>query len=521
MILEELFMESEPVVEMKNIVKVYPDGTVALRGVDFTVYKGEIVGLLGENGAGKTTLMKILSGLIPPTKGEIKVKGKKVQFKNPSDALKQGIGMVHQHFTLVPIFTALENIILGLEDQESSAPTLIKPINTEEARGRVKRLMEETGLQVPLDVPIELLPLGLRQRVEILKVLYRGVDVLILDEPTTFLTPLEVEELFKIMKKLKQLGKNVIFITHKIREALAITDRIVVLRKGKVVGEVPTEKATPENLAVMMVGKEMKLDVVLRGKGVSEKAKPVLIVKDLYVKNDLGLMAVKGVSFDVREGEIFGIAGVEGNGQDELVEAITGLRKVEKGKIIIDGVDVTNKGPIDLYRMGLSHIPGDRERYGLVLTFTIAENSVLSRQWEPEFTKGFRLDWKRVKEFALRLIKSFNILAPSIDATAKSLSGGNRQRLLVGRELSKRPKLVIAVHPTRGLDIASTMYIREILAKMRDEGKAVLLVSADLDEILQLSDRIAVMYEGEFMGIKRADEVTRKEVGLMMGGIRV
>ncbi len=512
--------QAEPMVEMKDIVKIYPDGTVALRGVDLTAYKGEILGLLGENGAGKTTLMKILSGILQPTRGEIYVEGRRVKFKNPSDALALGIGMVHQHFTLVPPFNALENIVLGIESPHGKPGSdLVLPLKKEELVKKVKKLIEETGLHVPLNIPVEKLPLGLRQRIEILKVLYRGINLLILDEPTTFLTPLEVEELFKIMKRLKEQGKTIIFITHKIREALTITDRIVVLRAGKVVGEVPTEKATPEKLAEMMVGKEMKLDVVLRGEGVVVE-KPVLEVRDLWVKNDLGLMAVKGVSFEVYPGEIFGIAGVEGNGQSELVEAITGLRKPEKGKIIIEGVDITGKGPIEFYKLKSSHIPGDRDRYGLVLEFTVAENSVLNRQWEPIFTKGFRLDWSKVKEYAKEIIKRFNIIAPSVDTPAKSLSGGNRQRLVVGRELSKEPKLIVAVHPTRGLDIASTMYIREILAKMRDQGKAVLLVSADLDEIMQLSDRIAVMYEGKFMGIKKAKETTRREIGLLMGGIK-
>ena len=512
--------DKRPFIEMRNIVKVYPDGTVALRGVNFYLYRGEIVGLLGENGAGKTTLMKILSGLLQPTYGAIYYEGRKVKFKNPSDALALGIGMVHQHFTLVPPFTALENILLGLKDVKGLKLSSLSLLDIEKLKKKLEEFMEETGLKVPLDVPIEFLPLGLRQRTEIIKVLIRGVNVLILDEPTTFLTPMEVEELFKTLKRLKELGKTVVFITHKIREALAVTDRIVVLRNGKVVGEVPTNEATPEKLAVMMVGKEMKLDVLMRGKK-KPLEKPVLVVKDLWVKNDLGVMDVKGVSFEVYPGEIFGIAGVEGNGQDSLIEAITGLRKVEKGKIYINGVDVTNKGPIDFYKLGVSHIPADRERYGLVLEFTVMENSVISRQWEPSFTKGGRLDWRRVREFAKSVVKRFNVITASIDLPARTLSGGNRQRLLVGRELSKAPSLIVAAHPTRGLDIASTMYIRELLARMRDEGKAVLLVSADLDEVLQLSDRIAVMYEGQFLGVGKVDEFTREEIGLMMGGIKV
>ncbi len=506
-------------VEMKNIVKVYPDGTVALRGVDLTIKKGEILGLLGENGAGKTTLMKILSGVLPYTRGKIIVEGREVRFKSPADALKLGIGMVHQIFTLVKPFTALQNIILGAEARGMKTPALFTPLKEKEVRRELEKLMEETGLKVPLDVPVQNLPLGLRQRTEILKVLYKGARLLILDEPTTFLTPMEVEELFEIMRKLKSQDKTVIFITHKIKEALAITDRIVVLRKGKVVGEVPTSKATPEILAEMMVGRRMELDVLMRGKGrVSDK--PALEIKDLWVRNDLGELAVKGVSLEVYPGEILGIAGVEGNGQDELVEAITGLRKPEKGVVKIDGKVVSGDNPIIFYREGICHIPGDRERYGLVLEFSVAENVVLGRQWEPQFTKGMRLDWGSVKNFAKKVVKMFSIVTPSISTPVKSLSGGNRQKVVVGRELTKNPKVIVAVHPTKGLDIASTMFIRQTLAKYRDEGKAILLVSADLDEIMQLSDRIAVMYEGEIIGVKRAEETSRREIGLLMGGIK-
>ncbi len=513
-------MGDQPLIEMRNIHKIYPDGTVALRGVDLKLYEGEILGLLGENGAGKTTLMKILSGFIKPTKGEIYIRGRRVKFRNPADALAEGIAMVHQIFTLVPPLTALENIILGREVIGKKVFGVLSPLKVEEARKKIEELMEATGFKIPLDIPVELLPLGVRQKVEILKALYKGAKVLILDEPTTFLTLLEVRELFKFIKKFKESGGTIVFISHKIKEVLEITDRIVVLRHGKVVGEVPTREATPEKLAVMMVGKKIKLDVILRGKGVPKGAKPVLVVKDLWVKSDLGYDAVKGVSFEVYPGEIFGIAGVEGNGQDELVEAITGLRPVEKGKIIVNGEDLTNKAPIDFYKKGVSHIPGDRERYGLVLEFTVTENGVISRQWEPQFTKGWRLDWSSVRRYVVGLIRRFNVITASIDAPVKSLSGGNRQRLLVGRELSKMPSLIIAVHPTKGLDIASTMYVRELLAKARDEGKAILLVSADLDEIFQLSDRIAVMYEGRFMGVMKAEEATLEKVGLMMGGVR-
>lgn len=492
-----------PIVYMKNIVKVYPDGTVALRGVDLEVRQGEIHGLLGENGAGKTTLMKILSGLLRPTSGEIYIRGQKVYFKSASEALKHGIGMVHQHLALVPAFTAYENIILGLPGKQIS-------------REKIEKLMEETGLKVPLNARVEDLPFGVRQRIEILKMLYRNVDVLILDEPTTNLTPIETKELFQTLRKLKEQGKTIIFITHKLREVLETTDRVTVLRRGKVVGVVETSKATPETLAKMMVGREVIFRIE---KKPAQPGEPVLVVKDLWVRSDLEGWAVKGVSFAVYSGEIFGIAGVEGNGQTELVEAITGLRRVEKGKVMLLGEDVTNKPPSELYRMGLGHIPEDRHKLGLVLDMTVAENSVLGIHRLKQFIgKLFNMKWKNVNRYARDIIERFEIVAPGVKAPARSLSGGNQQKLVVGRELSKSPAVIVAAQPTRGLDVAATEYIRKLLIKMRDEGKAVLLISADLDEVLQLSDRVAIMYEGEFMGIAKPEELTEEQIGLMMGG---
>ena len=503
---------------MEGIHKVYPDGTVALRGVDLEVRRGEILGLLGENGAGKTTLMKILSGFIRPTKGRIVVEGRVVKFRSPRDALSYGIAMVHQTFTLVPGLTALENIILGRETSSGRLVTLV-PLRVEEASRRVEELCGRLGLKVPLDTPVELLPLGFRQRVEILKALYRGTRLLILDEPTTFLTPLEVEELFKFMRRFRDEGGSSVFITHKIKEVLKIADRIVVLRKGLVVGEVETEKASPELLATLMVGREINLDVVLRGKDRVEGVEPVLRVENLWVHNDLGLPAVRGVSFDVYPGEIFGVAGVEGNGQDELVEAIAGLRRPSSGRVLVDGVEVVGGSALEAYRAGLSHIPGDRERYGLVLDFTVVENSLVGRQWEREFTGAVGIRWSSLRRFTEEVVRRFNVVVSSLSAPVRTLSGGNRQRLLVGRELSRRSKLVVAVHPTKGLDIASTMYVRELLARARDEGRAVLLVSADLEEVLQLSDRIAVMYEGRFLAVGRTEDFTLEDIGLLMGGI--
>jgi len=505
-------MDTQSSIEMKAVHKVYPDGTAALRGVDFRLHPGEIVGLLGENGAGKTTLMKILSGLLRPTRGEIHVAGRPMYFQNPSDALGVGIGMVHQAFALVPPYTALQNILLG---QEAAGPLSLLQI--EAARKKVTTLLGETGLQVPLDIPVELLPIGAQQRVEILKTLYRGTSVLILDEPTSALAPLEVNELFQFLNRLKESGKSIVFITHKLKEVLEISDRIVVLRNGQVTGEIPTAQATPEKLAEMMVGREVVPRVSRAAKPVGEA---VLTVRKLQVTSDFGTLAVKGLSFEVRAGEIFGVAGVEGNGQSELAQALTGLRVLTGGEIALNQTRLVRFNPIELYRRGVCHIPEDKVRFGLALNFDVAENSILSRQWEPAFLLRLdRLNWKNIVAFAQQLVERFNVLTPNVRTLARSLSGGNQQKLLVGRELSKEPELIVAVHPTRGLDIASTVYIRELLVKMRDAGKGVLLISADLDEILELSDRIAVMYEGAFIGTGKAEEFSREEIGLWMGGI--
>nr|HID15042.1 ABC transporter ATP-binding protein [Anaerolineae bacterium] len=506
-------MQAQPFVEMRSITKTYPDGTVALKGVDFELNRGEIVGLLGENGAGKTTLMKILSGLLPPTSGEILLDGKPVCFHNPADALRRGIGMVHQAFALVPPFTAVENILLGQEQAGQ-----LGFLGTERARERLSALAEETGLKVPPDTSVELLSAGVQQRIEILKVLYRGTQVLILDEPTSYLALVEVDELFQTMHNLREKGRSIIFITHKLREVLEISDRIIVLRDGLVTGKTPTDEATPETLAIMMVGQEIVPQATRRER---EPGELVLEVKNLRVMSDFNTLAVKDVSFEVRAGEIFGIAGVEGNGQSELVQALTGLKRPLGGEIGLDGLNITYLGPKALYGMGLSHIPEDKIRFGLALNFDLAENSILGRQWESRFLRALgRLNWPSILAFTRSLIENFNVVAPGIRTPVRSLSGGNQQRLLVGRELTKEPVLVVAAHPTRGLDIASTVYIRELLIEMRDEGKGVLLVSADLDEILELSDRIAVMYEGQFLGVGRAKEFTREEIGLMMGGVR-
>ncbi|ADG91400.1 ABC transporter ATP-binding protein [Thermosphaera aggregans] len=496
----------EFIVEMLDIWKTYPDGVRALEGVSLRLRRGEIHGLLGENGAGKTTLMRILSGLIKPSHGTIIVNGRRVFFKNSSEALSLGIGMVHQHPALVPVFTARENIYLGL-----------KPSQIDDAR--LEEVIKSSGLSIPLDVKVEDLSLGLRQKVEIIKMLYRGVNVLILDEPTTNMTPLETEELFKSLVRLKNEGKTIVFISHKLREVLQVTDRVTVLRKGKVAGEVETGKTTPGELARLMVGREVFLKVEKKPR---EVGRPLLEVEDLWVKGDLGQDAVRGVTFKIHEGEILGIAGVEGNGQVELVEAVTGLRKPWRGRIVFNGVEVKEADPLLLYNMGLAHIPEDRQKMGLILEMSLWENSILGLHATGVFTGKFGLfKYEKIFSHADKIVKEFEILAPNIFTPVRSLSGGNQQKLVAGRELSKKPLLIVANQPTRGLDVAATEYIRKLLVQLRDEGKGVLLVSSDLDEILELSDRVAVMYKGEFMGIVKPGEVSIKELGLMIGGYKL
>ncbi len=492
-------VNNSPIVEMRDIHKVYPDGTVALRGVDVDVYEGEVLGLLGENGAGKTTLMKILSGLLRPTKGIIKVRGKEVKFKSPRDAFRYGIGMVHQKFELIPQFTVLENIVLGLEPRGKYLS-----INWEEARRKVEEIMRVTKFRVDLDAKVGNLPVGARQMVEIIKVLYRNVKILILDEPTSALTPVEVKPFFDVLRRLRREARvTIIFITHKIREALELTDRIVVLRKGLVEGVVKTEEATPELLARMMV----RIEAKPLTKPPYRPGEEALIVKDLHVLNDEGIEVVRGASFKVRRGEIYAIVGVEGNGQKELIEAIVGLRKPIKGEVIIRG-----KGRL------LAYIPPDRTNEGLILDMNVADNSILGIQGL--FTVGkYVIKYNKVFKHAKELIRKYSIVAPGPRALAKYLSGGNQQKLVLARELSKRPDIVVVANPTMGLDIASTRFVRKLLLDLRSEGKAVLLVTADVDEALEISDRIGVIYEGRIVGEDFTGRMTEEKLGLLMGGV--
>ncbi|MCS7216484.1 MAG: ABC transporter ATP-binding protein [Candidatus Bipolaricaulota bacterium] len=503
----------------ERLTKVYPDGTVALHGVDLEVRPGEVLGLLGENGAGKTTLTKILSGLLPPTSGRLLTPAGPVRFHSPKDALRLGIGMVHQHFALVGTFTALENVALGLGGM--SLPAL---------RERLEALIAETGLHVPLDVPVEQLAVGERQRVEILKVLARNVNLLILDEPTSVLTPVETAELFKFLRALREKGKAVVFITHKLKEALAITDRIVVLRRGRVAGEVETARTSAAELARLMVGAEAggrgsSVELATETPAVAREARaaaePALVVEDLRVRADTGELAVRGLSFALYPGEILGIAGVEGNGQTELVEALCGLRPIESGRVLLLGRPVAGRSPLELYRLGLAHIPEDRWKHGLILSFTVMENAIFGLQRERAFRgPGGLLRRRAALAHAARLVRDFQIQAAGLHAPARSLSGGNQQKLIVGRELAKDPKVIVAAQPTRGLDIGAAQFIRELLLKLREEGRAILLVSADLDEVLALADRVAFMYEGAFVGVARPAELTPEAIGLLMGGVK-
>jgi len=509
----------------ENMTKIYSDGTVALKEASIEIHTHEIIGLLGENGAGKTTFTKILSGLLPPTSGRVLSPKGPVRFSSPREALDFGIGMVHQHFALVGTFTATENVALSHERPFTR-------VQLAKAEKRLKALMEESGLHVPLDVPIEKLAVGEQQRVEILKVLSRDVDLLILDEPTSVLTPLEVDELFTLLDRLRSEGKSIILITHKLKEVQSVTDRVVVLRHGQLVGDVPTEQATTEQLAQLMVGQALEQDagaVELSDQElpqhkernpVDRTATSVLHVESLTSRSNTGDIAIENLSFDVFGGEIFGIAGVEGNGQTELVESLTGLRVPIQGSATINGTNILGVDPRQIYKLGVAHIPEDRWELGLVLPFTLAENAILGvHQWE-EFKGPLSfLRWGKINTHVRALMDRFEIRAAGPSAPAKSLSGGNQQKLIVGRELAKDPAIIVASQPTRGLDIGAAKYIRDLLVEMRDMGRAILLVSADLDEVLALADRIAIMYEGRFMTVCSPDDLNREQIGLLMGGV--
>lgn len=496
------------VVEMKNITKVFP-GVVANDNVDFSLSKGEIHVLLGENGAGKTTLMNQLYGLYQPTSGEIFINGKKVDVKDPNVAISHGIGMVHQHFMLVEPFTVAENIILGIEPKKGSS------LDMQTAIKKVKEISDKYGLAVEPESKIQDISVGMQQRVEILKALYRGADILILDEPTAVLTPQEIYELAEILRSLTSQGKSIILITHKLKEVMVMSDRVTVIRRGKFIGTVNNADTDIDGLAELMVGRKVNLVV---DKDTKESGDVVLSVKDLLCNDNRRLPALKGMSFDVKAGEIFAIAGVDGNGQSELVEVITGLRKATGGSVLLKGKDVTNAQTRKIIESGVSHIPEDRHKRGLVLDHSLAENSVLGSHREAPYSKNGVMNYDAVHKHCLELIEEFDVRTPNENVPAKSLSGGNQQKLIVARELVREPELLIASQPTRGVDVGAIEFIHKRLVAERDKDKAVLLVSLELDEVMSLADRIAVVYDGAVVGIVPGPEATEKELGIMMAG---
>lgn len=504
----------EPIVRLKGIVKRFP-GVLANDQIDFDLYRGEVHTLLGENGAGKTTLMSILYGLYQPDEGEIIVKGQRVHFTSAQDAIQNGLEMVHQHFQLVKTFTVAENIILG---QPSSRGPLLE--DKKKVYQRIRKISDQFGLNVDPEAKIWQLSVGEQQRVEILKALYRGAEVLILDEPTAVLTPQEASELLTIIRKqLIMQGRAIVFISHKLNEVLAISDRVTILRDGRVVGTVHTKKdrITRSDLARLMVGREVLLNVSKPPPTVGDVR---LSIEDLWVQDDRGLPALQGVSFDIRAGEILGFAGVAGNGQRELEEVLRGLRPVEKGRILIEGHDITHRQPFEIIGQKVAHIPSDRYGWGMLDDVTVAENLVLETFWQEPYTRGSFLNYKAIRAAAEQLIRQYDVRTPSIMSRAGQLSGGNAQKLVLARELSLKPRFLLAAQPTRGLDISAIEYVHRTLIDERKRGVAILLISTELDEIFALSDRIAVLYEGQIMGIVPGGTEFMKEVGLMMAGAR-
>jgi ABC-type uncharacterized transport system ATPase subunit len=507
----EVTMENY-IIEMLHITKEFP-GIIANDDINLRLKKGEIHALLGENGAGKSTLMSVLFGLYKPEKGEIRKNGNVVKISNPKDANDLGIGMVHQHFKLIENFTVLENIILGVE------PNKIGFLERKKAGEKVLTLSKQYGLQIDPDALIEEISVGMQQRVEIIKMLYRNNDILIFDEPTAVLTPQEIDELMEIMRGFAKEGKSILFITHKLNEIMAVADRCTVLRKGKYIGEVEIKDTNKEELSRMMVGRDVNLkvdkknmipsDVVLSLKGVTVSSK-------ISKKN-----AVNNVSFDVRKGEIVCLAGIDGNGQTELVSAITGLEKQSKGEIILCGIDISKSSIRTRSKIGMSHIPEDRQKHGLVLDYSLEDNLVLQRYWQPEFQNKSFIRKKEVRSYAEMLSKQYDIRSAQGPLTiTRNMSGGNQQKAILAREFDKEHKLVVAVQPTRGLDVGAIEYIHKQLVATRNEGKAVLLVSLELDEVMDVSDRILVMYEGEIVGELDPKEITVQELGLYMSGAK-
>lgn len=509
---------SKKVVEMKKITKKFGD-FVANENIDLTVHKGEVHALLGENGAGKSTLMNILYGLYHPTDGEIYINNELVKVDNPNIAISKGIGMVHQHFMLVQPFTVAQNIVLGIE------PTKVGgTIDMKKAIDDVKELSDRYGLYVDPMSKVEDITVGMQQRVEILKALYRGAEILILDEPTAVLTPQEIQELIQIIRNLTKEGKSVIIITHKLKEIKAVADNCTIIRRGKYIDTVKVCETSEDDLAAMMVGREVSFKV---DKAEASPKETVLEIQNLLAKDNRKIDIINNLSLEVRAGEILGVAGIDGNGQSELVEVLTGLRKAESGSIKVNGKEVINKTPIEIFKTGIKNIPEDRQKRGLVLDFSVSENMILQNYKNEKFSKNGILNHDAISEHAKTIVERFDIRPTDYTVQARALSGGNQQKIIIGREVDNietsknrenEPQVLIATQPTRGLDVGAIEFVHKALIKQRDEGNAVLLVSLELDEVMNVSDRIAVIYEGEIVGIVDAKDADENTLGFMMAG---
>ena len=499
-----------PALEVRGITKRFP-GVLANDHIDLTLRKGRVLGLLGENGAGKSTLMNLIYGLYEPDEGEIIVNGELAQIKDPKDAIQLGIGMVHQHFQLVDTLTVTENVMLG--NESTVGPFLRRDI----AKQRIVELSNEYGLEVDPDALVRTLPVGNQQRVEIIKALYRDADILILDEPTAVLTPQEARGLFQIMRTLLDRGVSIIFISHKLKEIIEICDDVTVLRGGKVAGHANPKESTEQSLASLMVGRDVLLEVE---KTPANPGDVLLRVEELHIEDDRGIPAVEGVSFELFSGEILGFAGVQGNGQTELVEALTGLRAPTSGTITVLGDDITLAPPRRITRMGVAHVPEDRQRAGLVGAFTVAKNMVLNEYYNEPFSHGILVDEDEINSHTEVLVNRFDVRPPIINNPVRGLSGGNQQKVIVARELTGDVKVLVASQPTRGLDVGSIEFIHKQIIRIRDEGAGIILVSSELDEILSMADRIAVVFDGHIIDIIPIEEADRDTIGLRMAGVR-
>ncbi len=493
--------------EMINISKSF-HSVKANHNINLTIRSGEILGLLGENGAGKTTLMNILYGLYQPDSGEIRINGKKIEISSPVESIRRGIGMVHQHFMLVQNHTVADNIAIGYEKTPLLFPS-------KKIKAGIVSFSKKFKFEIDPEKKVWQLSAGEQQRVEIIKALFNGAELLILDEPTSVLTPQESKDLFQILRDMKDKGQLIIIISHKLDEIMALCDRVTVLRKGEIAGNADTKDVDKKKLARMMIGRDVIFNI---SREKVERKEKVLDVEKVTINGDKGIQAVKGISFKIFKNEIFGIAGVSGNGQRELVEAITGLRKIESGNIAVSGKDITNQSPRKIFNKGVSHVPEERIKYGIAPNLFLYENAILKQHHLKKYSKRMFLAYSHIKKHARQLVDDFQVVTPSIKIQTKNLSGGNIQKLILGREISERPALLVASHPTYGLDIGATEYLREQLLKRRKEGGAVLLVSEDLEEIFELCDRIAVIFQGRFMGIMESDDPRACDIGLMMAG---